>query len=341
MASEFYDHTTYPSQGAAGSSAALRSELDLIETGFNKILSGSLSANADKVLVVNAAGTLIDGAAASGTGAFVRASSPTLTTPVLGVATATSINKYTFTTPSTSATLTIADGKALVVSNSVTFAGTDGSTLNFGAGGTLGTAAFTAASAYAALAFSTIAVAGQSDIVADGVSDTLTIVAGANITLTTTAGTDTLTITGTSVGDHAVTVTTGNGHGSTNTKIRRFTTTQSSVGSAITYADSATLGASFTINSDGLYEIYYGDASSSGSNIVGISLNSAQLTTDIQAITAANRVGLSASVTANDTAPVTRTLRLVATDVIRPHTNSAPNAGTAYQTIFSVRKVGA
>ena len=38
--------------------------------------------------------------------------------------------------------------KTLVVSNSLTFQGTDGSSLNIGAGGTLGTAAFTAASAY-------------------------------------------------------------------------------------------------------------------------------------------------------------------------------------------------
>lgn len=42
--------------------------------------------------------------------------------------------------------------------------------------------------------FRTIAVSGQSNIVADSATDTLTIVAGTNITLTTDAGTDTLTI---------------------------------------------------------------------------------------------------------------------------------------------------
>lgn len=45
-----------------------------------------------------------------------------------------------------------------------------------------------------AASFTRIAVSGQSDIVADTISDTLTIAAGANITLTTNAGTDTLTI---------------------------------------------------------------------------------------------------------------------------------------------------
>ena len=44
-------------------------------------------------------------------------------------------------------------------------------------------------------AFTTIAISGQSDIVADSSSDTLTFTAGTGITLTTDAGTDTLTIT--------------------------------------------------------------------------------------------------------------------------------------------------
>jgi hypothetical protein len=42
--------------------------------------------------------------------------------------------------------------------------------------------------------FSTIAVSGQSNVVADSTSDTLTLVAGTNITITTNAGTDTITI---------------------------------------------------------------------------------------------------------------------------------------------------
>jgi len=43
--------------------------------------------------------------------------------------------------------------------------------------------------------FSTIAVAGQSSVVADSSTDTLTLVAGTGITITTNAGTDTITIT--------------------------------------------------------------------------------------------------------------------------------------------------
>src|SRR6056300_1473595 len=52
-------------------------------------------------------------------------------------------------------------------------------------------------------AFETIAVSGQSDIVASSSSDTLTLAAGTGITLTTNASTDTLTITNSATGDNA------------------------------------------------------------------------------------------------------------------------------------------
>lgn len=80
----------------------------------------------------------------TGSGSLVFANTPTLVTPVLGVATATSINKVALTAPATSATLTVADGKTLTVSNTITFTATDGSTLAIGTGGTLGTAAYKA-----------------------------------------------------------------------------------------------------------------------------------------------------------------------------------------------------
>ena len=73
----------------------------------------------------------------TGSGSLVFATSPTLVTPTLGVAAATSINKVAITAPATSATLTIADGKTLTVSNTLTFTGTDSSSVAFGAGGTV------------------------------------------------------------------------------------------------------------------------------------------------------------------------------------------------------------
>jgi hypothetical protein len=61
--------------------------------------------------------------------------------------------------------------------------------------------------------FSTIAVSGQSDVVADSSTDTLTLVAGSNITLTTNAGTDTITIaaSGTTLSSLGINVYTSSG----------------------------------------------------------------------------------------------------------------------------------
>lgn len=84
-------------------------------------------------------------------------SSPTTTpsiTLILGAITPLSVNGLTIT--STTGTLTLTNGKTFNVSNSLTLSGTDGSTLNVGTGGTLGTAAYTAATAYEVpLTFST------------------------------------------------------------------------------------------------------------------------------------------------------------------------------------------
>ena len=73
----------------------------------------------------------------TGSGLLVFATSPTLVTPTLGAATATSVNKLTITAPTTSATLTIADSKTLTASNTLTLTGTDSSSVAFGAGGTV------------------------------------------------------------------------------------------------------------------------------------------------------------------------------------------------------------
>ena len=67
----------------------------------------------------------------TGSGALVFATSPSLTTPTLGIASATTINKVTLTAPATGSTLTIADGKTLTASNSITLAGTDSTTMTF------------------------------------------------------------------------------------------------------------------------------------------------------------------------------------------------------------------
>ena len=52
-------------------------------------------------------------------------------TTTVDILDATTVNKVTFTAPATSATLTIADGKTATVNNSITFSGTDSTTMTF------------------------------------------------------------------------------------------------------------------------------------------------------------------------------------------------------------------
>lgn len=71
----------------------------------------------------------------TGSGALVFANTPTLVTPVLGVATATSINGLTIT--ASTGTITITNAKVISFSNTLTFTGTDTSSIAFGTGGTV------------------------------------------------------------------------------------------------------------------------------------------------------------------------------------------------------------
>ena len=79
----------------------------------------------------------------TGSGALVFATSPTLVTPTIGVATATSVNKVAITAPATSATLTLADGSTLATSGafSTTFTATATTTVTLPTTGTLATLA--------------------------------------------------------------------------------------------------------------------------------------------------------------------------------------------------------
>lgn len=133
--------------------------------------------------------------------------------------------------------------------------------------------------------------------------------------------------------DHEVIVHTGNGYGSTNTKIRRFTTILQNVGSSITYADSATLGGSFTINDTGVYAMYYQDV---GQDVHAITRNATgtanpSLTNTSQLLAVSSTTG-----TANKS--VSRVAKLTAGDVVRAHTNGGSTDTTA-AVLFSIRRL--
>jgi hypothetical protein len=145
----------------------------------------------------------------TGTGSVVFATSPSLTTPTLGVASATSINKVAITTPATSATLTIADGKTLTASNTLTFTGTDSSSVAFGGGGTV---AYTANKLSVFAATSSSELAGVisdetgSGVLVFGTAPTFTTSIDGGATFTAFASSTALTIgySGTSSSTHNI-----------------------------------------------------------------------------------------------------------------------------------------
>jgi len=95
-------------------------------------LADTVTTNANLTGPITSSGNATSVASQTGTGSkFVMDTSPTLVTPTLGVASATSINKVTITAPATGSTLTLADGKTLTVSKTLTLTGTDGTTQTF------------------------------------------------------------------------------------------------------------------------------------------------------------------------------------------------------------------
>jgi hypothetical protein len=129
----------------------------------------------------------------------------------------------------------------------------------------------------------------------------------------------------------SVRVQAGNGRGSTNTSVRRWSTVLETTGSDITYADSATLGGSFTINSGGIFSISASDRNESGSFESNITKN------DTTAALASNVLryfgGASSFAGAGEV-----TLILQAGDVIRLVGTAANNTGVASG--FTITKIG-
>lgn len=106
--------------------------LDGAESLTNKKL-GSLTSNG--IVTTSGGDGTLSVTSTTGSGNVVLATSPTLTSPTLGAASATSINGLTIT--SSTGTLTIANSKTATVSNTLTFTGTDSSSVAFGTGGTV------------------------------------------------------------------------------------------------------------------------------------------------------------------------------------------------------------
>jgi len=138
-----------------------------------------------------------------------------------------------------------------------------------------------------------------------------------------------------------VRLTGSSGFGSTNTAIWRFTTSVTNQGSDITYAASATLGDTFTVNTNGVYSITYTNQFNAALWL-GISLGAsgADLTANVFNIAASKILAANVTVSANSAASVTWTGYLPSTSVIMAHTNPSATAGTSTAAVnFTIARI--
>jgi hypothetical protein len=234
----------------------------------------------------------------TGTGVVVFNNSPTLITPTLGAATATSINGLTIS--SSTGTLTIANGKTLTASNTLTFTGTDTSSIAFGAGGTVAYVA-NKLSVFAATTSSELAgvisdETGTGALVFANTPTLVTPVLGAATATSITATSGNMTVNAAS-GDNSVNLV-PTGTGSVDVANKRITSvaepTQSSDAATKNYVDAVKTGldvkdsviVTTTGNLTGTY--------SNGTSGVGATLTNsgtqAALTIDSRVLTVGDRV---------------------------------------------------
>jgi hypothetical protein len=132
-------------------------------------------------------------------------------------------------------------------------------------------------------------------------------------------------------------VTSANGYGATNTKVRRWTTVQKNVGSDITYTDDANLGGKFTVNTDGIYNISYVDSMGAGT-FLGIVKNGTQGTTNVGPTITSSTLLTIQQIVANAIGSTSVTVNLSAGDYVWGQTEgSATTAGTIQ--MFRIVKV--
>ena len=117
-------HTQNTDTGTTGSTFT-------VQSGGSQLILSSTGLTGNRTIAFPDASVTLASLTGTETLTNKTLTSPTLTTPALGVATATSINKLTITAPATSATLNIANGKTLASNNTLTFAGTDSTTITF------------------------------------------------------------------------------------------------------------------------------------------------------------------------------------------------------------------
>lgn len=138
--------------------------------------------------------------------------------------------------------------------------------------------------------------------------------------------------------DSAIRLNTGNGFGSTNANVRRYSNLSDSFGTDITYTDSAALGAYFTVNKDGLYNIIATDQNSTTSSFdLAITKNQTTLTSGANVLAISDTPNVGGGVTN----AVASGVYLAKGDVVRVLSGTPANTSTSSPwASVSISKVG-
>lgn len=130
-----------------------------------------------------------------------------------------------------------------------------------------------------------------------------------------------------------------NGYGSTNNKIRRFNNNDLDIGVGAVGADNGVTGFALTIVKNGIYAITYFDNFTVGA-IMGLSLNSTELTTSIVGLSNPQHVlTMNTSNAGGEPVSVSWIGILSAGDVVRAHTDGTAT-GTAGRAAFAAYRIG-
>lgn len=140
--------------------------------------------------------------------------------------------------------------------------------------------------------------------------------------------------------DSCIRLVGGLGEGSTNTRVRTFDSLITNEGSAITYNASSIDGDEFLINESGNYSISYTDSANVNANHHGISLNSTELTTNVNVITPEDILALERAENTAAAYPQNVSWQgfLQEGDIVRAHTDGQYSAYT--RASFTISKVG-
>lgn len=136
-----------------------------------------------------------------------------------------------------------------------------------------------------------------------------------------------------------VTVDSANGRGATSTAVMRFSNIRKNTGAAITYADDANLGGTFTVNEVGVYAISLNSGVNADTIQIGVTVNSTALTSSPNSMTYAQGLRAQGYAAANSSKPwVGWTGNLVPGDIIRAQMSSLTPLTDA-ETMMTVTKV--